>query len=140
MPQQPKKPANLGNNLGVAANLLAGDDEESNLPPAEEPVQQAAPVGVPSGNDTSELGRQRAEKKVVIIVEENDHTPPNGHFVGVNGVGYQIQTGKEVTVPLSVLEVLDNAKESVPVTNEEKSVIGYRDRLRVPYRVVRYVD
>ena len=81
------------------------------------------------------------EKKVVIIIEENDHTPPGGHFVGVNGVGYQIQVGKEVTVPRSVLEVLDNAKESVPQTDPStNSVIGFRDRLRVPYRVVKFLD
>lgn len=162
--------AALGNNLGAAAAALGGEDAEFEAGFNEEAApsraelqaqidklqaQMAALSGgavdtereptaapaAPTGNDAGELHRQRAEKKVVIIIEENDHTPPGGHFVGVNGVGYQIQVGKEVTVPRSVLEVLDNAKESVPQTDPNtNSVIGFRDRLRVPYRVVKFLD
>ena len=125
---------NLGSNLSSAAQALGADDEEVVQLPA------APQTASPKRNDGSELARQRAERKARIIVDENDHTPPNGLVVAANGVSEQIQTGQEADIPLSVLEVLDNAKESVPVTDHLNSVIGYRDRLRVPYRVIKFLD
>jgi hypothetical protein len=41
-----------------------------------------------------------------------------------------------VDVPFSVVDVLDHAVMSVPVVDEMQTVIGYRDRLRFPYRVI----
>jgi hypothetical protein len=79
-----------------------------------------------------------AQPRTKIILEENENIPPSGQFIGVNGVGYLIVPGVEVNVPESVLEVLDNAVMSFPVQDPyTKQVIGYRDRLRFPYRIVR---
>jgi len=76
------------------------------------------------------------EQKIRILLEDNEQIPPGGQFVQVNGRSFLIQAGYEVEVPQSVLDVLDHAVMSVPVTNQEKTVIGYRDRLRFPYRVI----
>jgi hypothetical protein len=76
------------------------------------------------------------EEKVRILLEDNEHIPPGGQFIQVNGRSFLIQAGYEVEVPLSVLDALDHAVMSVPITNQESTVIGYRDRLRFPYRVI----
>lgn len=73
-----------------------------------------------------------------IILEENDNIPPTGLFIGVNGKGWILRAGEEVTVPDSVREVLDQAVMSIPqMDNTTKQIVGWRDRLRFPYRVVR---
>jgi hypothetical protein len=76
------------------------------------------------------------ERRVRIVLEDNDQISPNGQFFGVNGKGYMIRPGEEVDVPESILNVLDTAVMSVPVTDGSSTVIGYRDRLRFPYRII----
>jgi len=72
-----------------------------------------------------------------IILEENDLIPPTGLFVGDNGVGYLLCAGEEMDVPLGVLEILSNAKTSVPqVDPQSLQVLGYREKLMYPYRIV----
>lgn len=78
----------------------------------------------------------KSEERVRIILEENENIAPGGQFFGVNGKGYMLRPGEEADVPLSVIEVLDNAIMSTPVMNAEQSIVGYRDRLRFPYRVI----
>lgn len=86
-------------------------------------VRKARPQGLP--------------ETVKIILEENDDIPPTGLFIGVNGKGYLIRAGEPVDVPRHVLEVLDNAVMSSPsVDPATRQVIGHRDRMRYPYRVV----
>lgn len=75
--------------------------------------------------------------RIKIILEDNDQIGPGGQFVSVDGMPYQLQPNHEIEVPVNVLDVLDHAITSVPVVDENKNVIGYRDRLRFPYRVVR---
>ena len=77
------------------------------------------------------------EKRIRIVLEDNDAIPPGGQFLQVDGRPFLLQSGYEMDAPVSVLDVLDHAVTSVPVTDENKNVIGYRDRLRFPYRVVR---
>lgn len=74
--------------------------------------------------------------RIKIVLEDNDSTPPGGIFVGCNGVGYQIQPGVEVSVPEAVLHVLDCAIMSVPLVDNGRRVVGYKDRLRFPYRII----
>lgn len=72
-----------------------------------------------------------------IILEENDEIPPTGLFVGLNGKSYLIRAGEPVDVPVGVLEILDNAVMSSPqVDPQTKQVIGYRERMRYPYRLL----
>lgn len=78
----------------------------------------------------------KGEEKVRIMIEDNDEIPPGGQFIQVNGRSFMIQSGHEVDVPRSVCDVLDHAVKSVPITDAMNTVIGYRDRLRFPYRVI----
>lgn len=76
------------------------------------------------------------ERRTRIVLEDNDMIPPNGQFFGADGKGFMIRPGEEVDVPDSILGILDTAIMSVPVTDGASTVVGYRDRLRFPYRVV----
>jgi hypothetical protein len=80
------------------------------------------------------------EKRVRIVLEDNDQIPPGGQFAQVEGRPFLLQSGYEMDAPVSLLDVLDHAVMSVPVTDENKNIIGYRDRLRFPYRVVRHTE
>lgn len=79
------------------------------------------------------------EKKAVIMIDEVAGQP-NYEFVGVNGVGYQIKRGVEVEVPLSVVEVLNNAIATRSVTDAEGRVVGESDYHAIPFRVIRYLN
>jgi hypothetical protein len=95
----------------VASNLAADDEETAALP-------------------------DPTERRVTIILEENDNIPPSGQFFGVQGKGYVLRPGEESSVPVSIIGILNTAVMSVPVLDSGQRVIGYRDRLRLPYRVV----
>lgn len=106
------------------------DDVEPNLPPTKaEPISKVRKVTKPAAAVASE--------KVRIILEENPDIPPTGLFLGLNGTGYLIRPGEEVEIPRGVREILDHAVMSSPVIDPStQQVIGYRDRMRYPYRVV----
>lgn len=100
-------------------------DIGSNLEPDTPAVKTRKPKTVtPSGT-------------VKIILEENEDIPPTGLFVGLNGRGYLIRPGEPVDVPLGVKEILDHAVMSAPqVDPATRQVLGYRERMRYPYRLV----
>jgi len=108
------------------------DDATSNIS-----QQQAWPTEYTGKADAAVKKRTKGVKLTRIVVDDNDDIPPSGLFVGVNGKNYMIQTGVEVDVPEPLLEVLDNAVMSMPVTDPRtKKVVGYRDRTRYTYRRV----
>ena len=79
----------------------------------------------------------RQRETVRILLEENEEIPPTGLFVGLNGRGYLIRPGEEVDVPLGVAEILSHAVMSTPSLDPStKQVIGYRERMRYPYRTI----
>jgi hypothetical protein len=72
---------------------------------------------------------------VDIMLEENEEIPPTGLFIGVNGRSYLLQPGSKVAVPQGIIDVLDNAIMSTPkIDPATKRVVGYKERLRYPYR------
>lgn len=77
-----------------------------------------------------------AEKRVRILLEENDNIPPTGQFFGVQGVGYVLRPGEAADVPMSLVNILNTAVMAVPVVDSGQRIVGYRDRLRFPYRLV----
>lgn len=78
-----------------------------------------------------------AKDTLRIVVEENDDIPPTGLFLGHNGRGYLIRPGEPVDVPRHIVEILDHAVMSSPqIDPSTKQVIGYRERMKYPYRVV----
>lgn len=91
------------------------------------------------GDVADELKSSSKVKKTVrIILEENENIPPSGQFIGYNGKGYLMKPGEEVEVPETIIEILNHAVQSKPITDPQtRQVIGYRDGLRFPYRVIR---
>lgn len=89
---------------------------------------EAPPAAVPP---------QQQRKAVIFIDMEKGY--PNYQFVGVNGKGYQIMRGVEVTVPEEVVEVLKNAVATRSVTDGDGRVVGQQDYHAIPYRVIRWL-
>jgi hypothetical protein len=80
-------------------------------PKAEAP----APVSVLRASD---LGADLSGKRVELTI--NQDSGENGRepvFVGLNGVGFQIPRGVPVNVPVELLEILDNAVQTVYESN-----------------------
>lgn len=118
----------------------AAADEEADQPVGDDPDAVAA---MPRKFTTT---LTKTQKKAVgldkirtkrIILEENDEIPPTGLFLGLNGRGYMIMPGVEVDVPEALIEILNHAVKSTPVVDPAtKRVMGWRDRMRYPYRVI----
>jgi hypothetical protein len=80
---------------------------------------------------------KEASDRVTIILEENDNIPPTGQFIQVNGRAYMLRPGEPADVPKEVIGVLDNAVQDQPqIDPTTKQIVGYRKKLRFPYRIV----
>lgn len=79
---------------------------------------------------------KKASKRIRIILDDNDDIPPTGHPVGVNGKMYILKPNEPMDVPEEVVHVLDLAVQSVPVFGADQKVVAFRDRPRLPYRVI----
>ena len=78
----------------------------------------------------------KGAKTLRIMLEENADIPPTGQYIGHNGNGYMLKPGMWVEVPIPLLEILDRAVGSVPeVDPNTRQVIGWREKLRYPYRI-----
>lgn len=99
------------------------DDQPKEALKAKEPKLKAPPK---KGDKTVE------KERVTIIVQasEKDKLPAT---VGVNGRNYVMQRGKEVSVPLSVVEVLKNAKQEI----FDPETLASHEALTYPFQVVR---
>ena len=103
------------------------DGDDSTLPPVVSvrtvKAAKAAPV---------------TEKRVRIMLEENENIPPTGQFISINGRTFILKPGEAADVPECVINVLNDAVQSTPqLDSATKQVTGYRQKLRFPYRVLR---
>lgn len=87
--------------------------------------------------DPAPVSVKKIEKRVRIVLEDNDKIPPTGQFFQLNGKAYILRAGEEAEVPIGIIEILDNAVESAPVRDGAQRVVGFRNRHRFPYRLVR---
>lgn len=131
----------LGGTPPRAARRLRSNIEEPTPPDVlahrDAPVARARRTSVPKDIPSPKPTTVTATDYIKILVEENENIPPTGMFVGLNGRGYLIKPGVTVPVPPGVLEILNNAVEKMAVIDPQtRQVIGYRDRMRYPYRVI----
>lgn len=126
------KVQDLGADLGDMEDVAGSDAvvKTASAPKAKKPAKKAKKPAKAPTTTAKSLGLTK------IILEENDDIPPTGLFLGVNGRGYLVATGVEVDVNASVLDVLNNAIMDAPQLNAKQQVVGYRPRMRYPYRVV----
>lgn len=77
------------------------------------------------------------EQRYKIMVERCEAIPPGpwGLPIGVNGYFYYLKPGKVQEVPIGVIEVLDNAVETVAIVDPDSgTIVDFENRLRIPYR------
>jgi hypothetical protein len=126
----------VSNASPFGSNITVEEAEAVGLTP-----DVAVAVATPTVRDAP-VRRKKAEaptdnKRIRIILEENDEIPPTGQFFGVQGVGFLLRPGIPADVPLGIIDVLNNAVKSVPIVDPTtQQVTGFKDRLRFPYRVI----
>ena len=94
---------------------------------AKEEVRAELRGGVPNPSNKS-------MKRIRIILEDNANIPRGGQFFCVNGYTALIRPGKEVKVPEAIVDVLNNAIETIAVRDESLKVIDYKQVMRYPFR------
>lgn len=131
----------LGDNLGGPVpdefRMPVPGETRATYEAAQQPPVVAAAEQKNHISDSGRAPKVGAKDRVWIILDDNDEIPPGGQFVGVNGVGYKLLPGVEAFVPRAILEVLDNAIKSIPVTDPiTQQVVGWKNRKRFPYTIV----
>lgn len=111
------------NKLPTAA-AFAADESDETVMTAPKKASKVAPKEVP-------------ERRVKIMLEENENIPPTGQFISVNGRTFMLKPGEPADVPECVINVLNDAVQASPQLDPStKQVIGYREKLRFPYRIM----
>jgi hypothetical protein len=124
---------NTSNDNVVAADPLGGEWPQDNLGDSGEEVVVTKLVDAPKPKKQAAAPVARRTR---IILEDSAEISPSGQFFGADGVGFMLRPGEEADVPDSILNILDTAVMSVPIKDGSDTVVGYRDRLRFPYRVI----
>tara|TARA_R110000782_G_scaffold265815_1_gene359811 strand:- start:1181 stop:1660 length:480 start_codon:yes stop_codon:yes gene_type:complete len=95
--------------------------------------------GIPSDKPLEGKDVSGAKRIKIIIHESADPNAVNPVFVGVNGKGYTITRGQEVDVPNGVLEVLNNARETLYERKKDeygKEYLSPREALSYPFSIL----
>jgi len=117
--------------MAKTSTVTSLDDAES-AAVAEAAGAKADVVNVAGKNADKELSGKKA---VIRIHESNDEHGADAIPVGINGFMYQIPRGKEVRVPVEVLEVLDNAIQRTYIAKDGITT-GERNVPRHAYQVI----
>lgn len=88
------------------------------------------------------------ERRVWLMLERGPHIPPTGQFFGYtaevpqnDGTNHRIarefmlKPGEKAWVPEGLVNVLNDAVESVPIKDTDDRITHYEDRLRFSYRL-----
>lgn len=99
---------------------------------------EAAPLSPASPPPASPLDELRAAPKVTIRIHKTGvKGEPRDVYVGVNGVGYQIQRGVDVAVPEPVAKVLETAIQTVYDYDEDAQALIPREAQAYPFTYLR---
>ncbi len=112
--------------------------EQLNAPKRKRPDEPSA-----EEIEKATTAQMKGERRVRIRIASGSLPHERGPVsVGVNGVAYQIPRDKDVDVPVSVLKVLQNAKQQMPHKVEEhgRKRVEFQEVLRFPVSVVGYVN
>lgn len=78
-----------------------------------------------------------AAPRVMIRVHKTGDRNEQRHiYVGVNGVGYQIERGKDVSVPEPVMLALKDAVQTVWEFDESQNTLVSRDAQSYPFTLL----
>lgn len=128
-----KQAAMIAQLLEAASTTVVASEAPAADPYATMPREFSGQVDKRTRDAAAALGIEY----VTIILEEGNDIPPTGLFLGHNGRSYMISPGEQVDVPDFLLGVLDDAVMSAPVVDSKtQKVLGYRDRMKYPYRRV----
>lgn len=113
----------FGSNIGGDTAMFSGPVASDVIDRPPEPVKAPAPYQGP---------------RVRIVLEDNDQIPPTGQFFGHNGRGFILRSGEAADVPPEIIDILNHAQWDAPIVDEQtRQIIGYRRRLRFPYRMLK---
>ena len=118
------------------AQKLSGDDDEPVLKRRGRPSKEAASTEL---TDAQKYAKASSVKQEIvrITLEENENIPPTGQFFGLNGRHFILKPGIAVDVPVEIINILNDAVQEVPeIDPTTRQVVGYRKKLRFPYRVM----
>lgn len=76
-------------------------------------------------------------ERVDITLHDSDRIPPGGQFLAINGVQFMLKPSLRASVPIELLEILDNCIQTEPILDDKLSVVGYRNVPRLTYHLHR---
>lgn len=99
-------------------------------------IEDSLAIETPRGRKRV-VAESTGEKRIKIILEENEAIPPTGQFFGHNGDGFYLRAGEVAEVPERIINILNDSEMKSPVVDPgTKQVVDWRPRLRYPYRIV----
>lgn len=96
-------------------------------------VRQATGEEVVAKETASLVEEKPLRKTIIIQPSDTDNQPV---FVGLNGKGFAIPRGIEVTVPIGVIDILSSAVKRVPVKDGTNRISGWKDAQMYPFSIV----
>lgn len=131
-------------NQGVEGVFGGGSQEDPSRESSKEAMSRQDSKQAVSNAKAQSATRAAANKKakekpktVKVKLAHSKDIPPSGLYIGHNGRGYLLKPGLEAEVPEFLLDVLDNAVATEPVTDNSGRVKGYEERPRFMYSIVR---